>query len=66
VNIPPKRGANPLSAVIGRKIGRRLAELHLALAGNSELVDFAPEPIRPKDVQLWIRMRRPRRAVFEL
>jgi len=49
------------------QIGRRLAELHLALAGNSELVDFAPEPIRPKDVQLWIKDALDRaEAVFEL
>ena len=37
------------------QIGRRLAELHLALAGNGELADFAPEPIGPEDVQLWIK-----------
>jgi maltose alpha-D-glucosyltransferase / alpha-amylase len=37
------------------QIGRRLAELHLALAGNCELKEFAPEPIRPEDVQLWIK-----------
>jgi maltose alpha-D-glucosyltransferase/alpha-amylase len=34
--------------------GRRLAELHLALAGNSELPDFAPEEIRPEHVEHWI------------
>ena len=34
--------------------GRRVAEMHLALAGNDELADFAPEPIRPEDVQRWI------------
>ncbi|MBR0752282.1 maltose alpha-D-glucosyltransferase [Bradyrhizobium jicamae] len=33
--------------------GKRLAELHIALAGNRELVDFAPEPTRPEDVQRW-------------
>ncbi len=37
------------------QIGRRLAELHLTLAGNSELDDFAPEPIRPDDVRLWLK-----------
>jgi maltose alpha-D-glucosyltransferase/alpha-amylase len=37
------------------QIGRRLAELHLALAGNSQIADFAPEPIRPEHVQLWIK-----------
>jgi maltose alpha-D-glucosyltransferase/alpha-amylase len=34
--------------------GRRTAELHLALASNSDIADFAPEPMRPKDVQRWI------------
>ncbi len=33
--------------------GRRVAELHLALAANSELADFAPEPTLPGDVQHW-------------
>jgi maltose alpha-D-glucosyltransferase / alpha-amylase len=49
------------------QIGRRLAELHLTLAGNSELADFAPEPIRPKDVRLWIKDALARaEGVFEL
>jgi maltose alpha-D-glucosyltransferase/alpha-amylase len=34
--------------------GRRVAEMHLALAGTRELADFAPEPTRPADVQQWI------------
>jgi maltose alpha-D-glucosyltransferase/alpha-amylase len=34
--------------------GRRVAELHLALAGTRELADFAPEPTRPADVRQWI------------
>jgi maltose alpha-D-glucosyltransferase/alpha-amylase len=34
--------------------GRRTGEMHLALAGNSELADFVPEPTRPEDVQRWI------------
>jgi maltose alpha-D-glucosyltransferase/alpha-amylase len=34
--------------------GRRVAEMHLALAGNRDLADFAPEPTRPEDVQRWI------------
>jgi maltose alpha-D-glucosyltransferase/alpha-amylase len=33
--------------------GRRLAEMHLALAAHPELPDFAPEPIRPDDVRRW-------------
>ncbi|MBR0899638.1 maltose alpha-D-glucosyltransferase [Bradyrhizobium tropiciagri] len=33
--------------------GKRLAELHIALAGNRDLPDFAPEPTRPEDLQRW-------------
>jgi maltose alpha-D-glucosyltransferase/alpha-amylase len=36
------------------QIGRRVAEMHLALAGSDEFADFAPEPTRPADVQQWI------------
>jgi maltose alpha-D-glucosyltransferase / alpha-amylase len=36
------------------QIGRRVAEMHLALAGSHEFADFAPEPIRPADVERWI------------
>ena len=34
--------------------GRRAAEMHLALASDKTLADFAPEPTRPEDVQRWI------------
>jgi maltose alpha-D-glucosyltransferase / alpha-amylase len=34
--------------------GRRVAEMHLALASAGELPDFTPEPIRPADVHRWI------------
>jgi maltose alpha-D-glucosyltransferase/alpha-amylase len=34
--------------------GRRVAEMHVALASSDEFADFKPEPTRPKDVQLWI------------
>jgi len=34
--------------------GRRVAEMHLALASSDELPDFTPEPTRPADVQRWI------------
>ncbi len=34
--------------------GRRVAEMHLALAGSDELADFAPEPTEAADVQRWI------------
>jgi maltose alpha-D-glucosyltransferase / alpha-amylase len=33
--------------------GRRVAELHMALASNSELPEFAPEPIRIEDIKRW-------------
>jgi maltose alpha-D-glucosyltransferase/alpha-amylase len=34
--------------------GRRVAEMHLALAGSNEFADFTPEPTRPEHVRLWI------------
>jgi maltose alpha-D-glucosyltransferase/alpha-amylase len=34
--------------------GRRVAEMHLALAGSDEYADFAPEPTRSADVERWI------------
>ena len=34
--------------------GRRTGEMHVALAGNSELPEFVPEQTRPEDVQRWI------------
>jgi maltose alpha-D-glucosyltransferase/alpha-amylase len=33
--------------------GRRLAELHLALAGHAEIPEFAPEEIIAEDVKRW-------------
>jgi maltose alpha-D-glucosyltransferase/alpha-amylase len=33
--------------------GRRIAELHMALAGNAELAAFAPEPVTGEDVRRW-------------
>jgi maltose alpha-D-glucosyltransferase / alpha-amylase len=33
--------------------GKRVAEMHLALASNKELPDFVPEPTRPEEVQRW-------------
>jgi maltose alpha-D-glucosyltransferase / alpha-amylase len=33
--------------------GRRVAELHAALASRDDLADFAPEPIRAEDIDLW-------------
>jgi maltose alpha-D-glucosyltransferase / alpha-amylase len=37
------------------QIGRRAAELHLALASRSGLPDFAPEPIEPQAVGRWAK-----------
>src|ERR1700761_5205458 len=34
--------------------GRRIAELHMALADNTELPAFAPEPVTGEDVRRWI------------
>jgi maltose alpha-D-glucosyltransferase/alpha-amylase len=34
--------------------GRRVAELHVALASNAELAEFAPEPTSGDDVQRWV------------
>src|SRR5664279_317531 len=36
------------------QIGRRVAEMHVALAGASDFPEFAPEPTGPADVQRWI------------
>ena len=46
--------------------GRRLAEMHLALASRDDIPDFAPDPVRPDDVMAWtgeIRARAER--IFE-
>ncbi|WP_027580397.1 maltose alpha-D-glucosyltransferase [Bradyrhizobium sp. Ai1a-2] len=34
--------------------GKRVAELHIALASNRDLPEFVPEPTSPEDVQRWI------------
>ena len=36
------------------QMGKRAAEMHLALAASSAFEDFAPQPIRSADVQRWI------------
>ncbi|KPF96449.1 alpha-amylase [Rhodopseudomonas sp. AAP120] len=33
--------------------GRRVAEMHIALANHPEVADFAPEPISGEDVRRW-------------
>jgi maltose alpha-D-glucosyltransferase/alpha-amylase len=35
------------------QVGRRVAELQLALASREDVIDFAPEPIVPADVRAW-------------
>jgi maltose alpha-D-glucosyltransferase/alpha-amylase len=35
------------------QMGKRVAEMHLALAASSRFEDFAPQPIRSADVQRW-------------
>jgi maltose alpha-D-glucosyltransferase / alpha-amylase len=51
------------------QVGRRVAELQLALASRDDLVDFAPEPIATEDVRSWteelLRGARPPRRTFE-
>ena len=34
--------------------GHRVAEMHIALASNRTLAEFAPEPIRREDTQRWV------------
>jgi maltose alpha-D-glucosyltransferase / alpha-amylase len=47
--------------------GRRIAELHLALASNAEDADFAPEPVGPADLQRWANELAARAArVFDI
>ena len=48
--------------------GKRLAELHLALAGHDDIAEFAPEPITPEQVDAWIAevSRTAERVVDEL
>ncbi|WP_213769470.1 maltose alpha-D-glucosyltransferase [Bradyrhizobium sp. dw_78] len=34
--------------------GRRLAEMHVALASNTDLPDFTPEPVKLEDGRRWV------------
>jgi maltose alpha-D-glucosyltransferase/alpha-amylase len=38
-----------------RHVGRRTAELHLALASRDDIAAFAPESITPEDVSSWTK-----------
>jgi maltose alpha-D-glucosyltransferase / alpha-amylase len=50
------------------QVGRRVAELQLALASRDDIVDFAPEPISANDVRSWTErlLRRAGRAFDDL
>jgi maltose alpha-D-glucosyltransferase/alpha-amylase len=50
------------------QVGRRVAELQLALASRDDIVEFAPEPIATEDVRSWTEelLRRARRAFEDL
>jgi maltose alpha-D-glucosyltransferase/alpha-amylase len=46
--------------------GRRLAEMHLALASRDDIPDFAPDPVRPEDVMAWTgEIRERAERIFE-
>jgi maltokinase len=49
-----------------KRLGRRVAEMHRALASCPHLIDFKPEPITQDDLEFWVRdlMERANR-VFE-
>ncbi len=50
-----------------RLIGRRTAELHMALASRSDIEDFAPEAITAEDSADWtVKLRARAQAVFDL
>src|SRR6266566_4858171 len=50
------------------QVGRRIAELHLALASRDDIVGFAPEPIAADDVRSWTEgiLQRAGRALDDL
>jgi maltose alpha-D-glucosyltransferase / alpha-amylase len=49
-----------------RPVGRRVAEMQVALASRDDIPDFAPEPITPEDVRTWTdELLRRAMSVFE-
>lgn len=50
------------------QVGRRVAELQLALASRNDVPEFAPEPITPSDVEVWTNdvLQRSERVFAEL
>jgi maltose alpha-D-glucosyltransferase / alpha-amylase len=51
-----------------RPVGRRVAEMQVALASRGDIVGFAPEPITPQDVRIWTEelLRRAKSVLDEL
>src|ERR1700730_7692738 len=51
-----------------RQVGRRVAEMQLALASRDDVPEFKPEPITPADVGKWTEevLRRAQRAFAKL
>ena len=51
----PETGADNHAAFLNRidQIGRRVGELHKALASRPDIAGFAPEPISRADMQAW-------------
>jgi maltose alpha-D-glucosyltransferase/alpha-amylase len=51
-----------------RQVGRRVAEMQLALASRDDVPDFKPEPISPAEVGQWTEevLRRAQRAFAKL
>jgi maltose alpha-D-glucosyltransferase/alpha-amylase len=51
-----------------RQIGRRVAEMQMALASRDDSPEFAPEPITPRDLEIWMErlLQRAGRALDEL
>jgi maltose alpha-D-glucosyltransferase/alpha-amylase len=36
------------------QVGRRVAEMHVALASRDDIADFRPDPVTPDDIATWI------------
>jgi maltose alpha-D-glucosyltransferase/alpha-amylase len=51
----PVPGADKHAAFVNRirQVGKRVGELHAALASQGDIADFAPEPITRSDLQAW-------------
>jgi len=51
-----------------RQVGRRVAEMQLALASHDDIPDFAPEPVKAADIAAWTEgvLDRAKRALDDL